>query len=433
MPLLVEHLPITLRPDPTRVVLRPFMPADTPLAGHDPAEHRAAVLDRLLAIPPRAAERKVARLLTRIGARHEDAGAVFDRRFDEVRSLHPRLAGCAAPYRRLIGACFSEEYAFEAAALFNPSIVLHPSQDDAPPGGIRFVLSIRAVGEGHVSSVIFRTGTITADGTVTIDPPAPYPTDAAAAAIDTAEGCVTRYTLANGGDLSRIVLFPASREHRRGIEDVRIVRFDDGQGQGRYIGTLTGIGAQTIRQEILLTHDFRSFDLAPITGPYATTKGMVPFPRRIGGRYAMLARPDHDALWLLTSDTLRDWTDGTPAITPQADWEAVQIGNCGAPIELADGWLVLTHGVGPLRTYAIGACLLDRDDPTRVVARLRRPLIAPDARRWAGYVPNSVYSCGALVHAGWLYLPYGVADSFVAMARIELRHLLSHMTSIGPH
>jgi len=207
-----------------------------------------------------------------------------------------------------------------------------------------------------------------------------------------------------------------------------MVGFDDGDGGRVCLGTLTGVGSESVRQELLRTSDFRTFDLTPIAGPYASIKGMVPFPRRIAGRYAMLGRVDHDGLWLLSSSDLYCWENGVRIVLPSEPWEVIQIGNCGAPIELPEGWLVLTHGVGPLRSYAIGACLLDRNDPTRLIARLTRPLISPDARHWAGYVPNTVYSCGGLVHVGALYLPFGIADSFTGVARVDVAELLQAMT-----
>lgn len=425
--LTIEHLPVVLRPDPARTVLRPFTPADTPLAGHARSEHRDAVIARVLAMSADTVATQTRRLIDQVGARHSDVGNVFDRRFDDVARVHTGLNGLSSDRRRLIGACFTEEYAFEAAALFNPCMVPHPSQAGVAEGALRFILSLRAVGEGHVSSVIFRTGTITAEGGVAIDPPGVSPIDAQVFTAAGRDGL--RLICERDDDLSAIVLFPASREHRHGIEDLRLVRFEDNRG-GVYLGTLTGVGGDAIRQEILRTDDFRTFDLDPLTGPYCATKGMALFPRRVFDHYAALGRQDHETLWLLLSDDLTTWDDGTPVLAPIQPWETIQLGNCGSPIELSEGWLVLTHGVGPMRTYMIGACLLDRANPGRVLARLEQPLIAPDVRHWAGYVPNTVYSCGGLVHRGALYLPYGVADSFATVARIDTRQLLADMVPI---
>ena len=426
----IEHLPIEIRPDPTRVVLRPFMPADTPLAGHAPSEHRDAVVARILALSDGQTAAELAQVLRRIDQRHPDALSVLERRFVEIQAMRPDLRDIAAERARLIGACFTEEYAFEAAALFNPSMIAHPSQRGVMPGGLRIILSLRAVGEGHVSSIIFRTGTIAPDGGLMIDPAAPDPASARAEPIPgpSPDEPGVRFTCDDNRELSNVVLFPASKAHRRGLEDLRLVSFNDESGGHACLGTITGVGAESIRQELLRTRDFRTFDLTPIAGPYAAIKGMVPFPRRVAGRYAMLGRVDHDGLWLMSSSDLYRWDDGMRIAAPAEPWEMIQIGNCGAPIELPEGWLVLTHGVGPMRSYAIGACLLDRDDPARLLARLRHPLLSPDARHWAGYVPNTIYSCGGLVHAGALYLTFGVADSFTGIERIDLAMLLEAMT-----
>lgn len=422
--LTVENLRVMLRPDPGRTVLRPFMPADTPLAGHAAREHRDAVIDRVQAMPEAMVVATCADLLRPVIARHNDAEAVLDRRFDQIAADHPGLTGLGIDRRRLIGACFTEEYAFEAAALFNPCMIAHPDQTGMAADTLRFILSLRAVGEGHVSSVIFRTGSIGPGGDILVDPPGSSPIDAA---VTTRDGEGLRLDCAAGEDLSGVVLFPASRAHRHGIEDLRMTAFQDGMDR-RYLGTLTGVGTEGIRQEILTTRDFRTFDLYPIEGPYAATKGMALFPRRILKFYAALGRPDHETLWLMTSDDLRRWDGGIRVVAPAYPWEAIQLGNCGSPIELPEGWLVLTHGVGPMRSYAIGACLLDRANPTRLLGRLSFPLIAADSDHWAGFVPNSVYSCGGLVHRDMLYIPYGVADSFATFARVGIAALLGAMT-----
>ena len=316
-------------------------------------------------------------------------------------------------------------------ALFNPSLVPHFDQSGVPAGGLRLILSLRAVGEGHVSSITFRTGMITPDGAIALDPCGSNPVSAMAEPIpgSAAEAAGVRLSC-HVDALADVVLFPTRSEHRHGLEDLRLVAFTEDHGGSAFLGTLTGVGRETIRQELLRTSDFNSFDIVPIGGPFAATKGMALFPRRIGGRYAMLCRQDHEGLWLLASSDLYSWSDGAPILAPTAPWEAVQLGNCGSPIELDQGWLVLTHGVGPLRSYTIGASLLDRADPSRVLARLPQPLITSTAKTWSGYVPNTVYSCGGLVHAGSLYLPYGVADSFASVARVPVADLLAAMTSV---
>jgi predicted GH43/DUF377 family glycosyl hydrolase len=223
------------------------------------------------------------------------------------------------------------------------------------------------------------------------------------------------------------VLFPITMRQRHGIEDLRLVRFTDDDGNITYFGTYTAFSGAAIRQEILRTTDFKTFELTALHGDAATGKGMALFPRRIDGRYAMLGRQDHENISLLTSSNLYDWRGGITIVTPRWPWEYVQIGNCGSPIEIDEGWLVITHGVGPVRTYCIGACLLDRDDPSKLLARTTEPLIRPSPAERYGYVPNIAYTCGAMVHGRTLILPYALADSFSTFATVSLDRLLAGM------
>jgi predicted GH43/DUF377 family glycosyl hydrolase len=329
----------------------------------------------------------------------------------------------------LIGAYFSEEYAFEAAALFNPSIVLHPDQTGVAPGAVRFILSLRGVGEGHVSSVTFRTGICRADGAITIDPPS---LSAHSPRIEYIPGGNVddpgvRLICEGEHELSQIVIFPVTPSQRHGIEDVRLVRFTDDDGNISYFGTYTAFSGHTIRQELLHTTDFKTFELTALRGAATANKGMALFPRRIAGRYMMLGRQDHENIWLLSSDDLYDWDGGTKIIAPRWPWEFVQIGNGGSPIEIDEGWLVVTHGVGAVRNYCIGACLLDRDDPSKLLAQTRLPLIRPTPEERYGYVPNIAYTCGAIVHNRTLILPFAVADSVTTFATVPLDLLLAGM------
>ncbi len=428
---IMTHLPVLLHPDPSRVVIRPFIPAESPPAvvgDHAPRAQRIA--DRVLALSAGEARAELARVIESLTERHHDIARVLMRRFHDVNGLLIGRCSMSDAQMLLIGAYFSEEYAFEAAALFNPSIVAHPDQSNVPDGAQRFVLSLRGVGEGHMSSIAFRTGICAADGVVTVDPPglqaiSPRIENIAGGAPDDPG---VRLFCADGGDLSQVVIFPVTRHQQHGIEDLRMVRFTDDNGIVSYLGTYTAFSGVAIRQEILTTTDFETFELNALRGDATAHKGMALFPRRIDGRYAMLGRQDHENIWFLTSDDLYDWNGGTKVMAPQQSWEFIQIGNCGSPIEIAEGWLVITHGVGAVRNYCIGACLLDRHDPTKLLGRVTHPLVRPSAGQRYGYVPNVAYTCGAMVHGRMLVLPYALADSFITFATVPVDTLLAAMS-----
>jgi predicted GH43/DUF377 family glycosyl hydrolase len=329
--------------------------------------------------------------------------------------------------RQLIGAYFLNEYSFEASALFNPSIVPHPDQSDAPKGGVRFILSLRAIGEGHVSSLTFRTGTVAAHGGLTVDPTARYASlPLICHRVSEPDGGRVELTFEPEEDLSERVIFPVTESQSNGIEDARFVEFGDGSRK-TYYATYTAYSGLAIRSELIETSDFLSFRLTPLKGAAARNKGMALFPRKIGGKYAMIARQDNENLYLIYSDDLYTWDGGQAVLKPQFPWEFVQIGNCGSPIELDEGWLLLTHGVGPVRRYSIGAALLDKSDPSRVLARSREPLLRPEPAEREGYVPNVVYTCGAMRHNDEIILPYAVSDTFSSFATMKISALLQTM------
>jgi predicted GH43/DUF377 family glycosyl hydrolase len=330
--------------------------------------------------------------------------------------------------RRLVGAYFLHEYSFEAAALFNPSIVTHPDQSDAPSGGRRFILSLRAVGEGHVSSLTFRSGVICADGSVTVDPPArlaSIPLLRTPLALD-----ADRAELIFGPEeeLSERVIVPVLASQSNGIEDARFVEFYEA-GERIYYATYTAYTGRDISSELLATRDFVTFNMSKLSGSATRNKGMALFPRKLAGQYAMIGRQDNENLYLLHSDDLYSWNGGQVILKPQFPWEFVQIGNCGSPIELDEGWLLLTHGVGPVRRYSIGAVLLDKTDPARVLARSREPLVRPEAPDREGYVPNVVYTCGAMRFNDRIILPYAVSDTFSTVATMKISALLESLQS----
>ncbi|MCW3837310.1 glycoside hydrolase family 130 protein [Sphingomonas canadensis] len=429
-PAFVTRLSLQLHPDPARVVIRPYVPADDPPEFSTQPHSRAQrIADRVLTLEGAALEDEFTRLMAEFATRHQNAACAFLRRFHEVEGQLIQAAGASHEQSLLIGAYFCHEYSYEAAALFNPSIVPHPDQSGLPPDTIRFVMSLRGVGEGHVSSIAFRTGTCGPGGAPIVDPPVARSIVPRVEFLDGQSPDAGVRILCDGTHpLSECVIVPSTPSQRHGIEDLRLVRFVDDDGSSTYLGTYTAYSGQAIRQEVLRTVDFRDFELRPLTGSAASGKGMALFPRRVGGRYAMLSRHDHENLWFLTSDSLHQWSGGVRAVAPRWPWEFVQVGNCGSPIEIEEGWLVVTHGVGVMRNYGIGACLLDRDDPSKLLARMSRPLVRADGGEREGYVPNVTYSCGAMVHGRVLVLPYAIADSFTTFATVPLDALLAEMS-----
>ena len=428
---LLTSTAVTLRPDPSRTVVRPFSP-EYPAPFADPAHPRAQkIVDRILALDEAAVAEERRNVVRSLDERHRDVDDMLMRRFCAVEEVDLNRDTIRHDQALLIGAYFCEEYSYEAAALFNPSVVLHPDQDGVAPGALKFVMSLRAIGEGHVSSVTFRTGTWAADGSVAIDDPG---TISVAPIIeqrdDDKEETIVRWQCGGSPTLSESVLFPITPSQKQGIEDVRLVRFEDPAedgGKPRYYGTYTAFNGRDARSELLETEDFYTFNMRPMTGDAAAAKGMALFPRKIGGRFAMLSRHDNENIWLLMSDDLYHWEGGKKLIEPRYPWEFVQMGNCGSPIEIDEGWLVLTHGVGTVRNYCMGAALLDKDDPSRVLKRMPKPLVEPSPDERDGYVPNVVYSCGSLLNGRTLLLPYGVADDFATLATVSTDDLLGAM------
>ena len=421
---IMTHSGVILRPDPARTVIRPFVPGDPPdfaVKGHTRAQR---IADRVLALDASQRRQEYMRVSASLDQRHRDVEDLLMRRYDEVNGDMIECGDVGRDQALLIGAYFCEEYSFESAALFNPSMVAVADQSGLPPGSVRFAMSLRGIGEGHVSSVTFRTGTWGPDG-FAVDPPS---ATAVAPMIEDEDKDVIHLQCGGSRELSETVLFPVTPSQRQGIEDMRLVRFVEDDGTVRYLGTYTAYSGMEARSELLEAHDFRSFDMRAMTGSASGGKGMALFPRKIGGRYTMLGRHDNENVWLLQSDDLTHWEGGDRIITPKQSWEIVQMGNCGSPIEIDEGWLVLTHGVGTVRNYCIGASLLDRDDPSKLLARTALPLVHPSPKERDGYVPNVVYSCGGMVHERTLLLPYGVADSFATFASVAVDDLLAMLS-----
>jgi predicted GH43/DUF377 family glycosyl hydrolase len=422
--------PLYLRPDPSRVVVRPFRLASEP-RDLNPTDWKRAdhIVGRVLAMDADTTASLLDDVLQNFEGRHRNLLAKFEARAAEMENALTSHVDFTRSQRQLVGAYFMHEYSFEASALFNPSIVPHPDQTGAPAGGCRFVLSVRAVGEGHISSLTFRAGSIASDGSVTIDPTTrlasvPQVVNRAAGP----DGDIVDIHFKDEDDISERVIFPITLAQANGIEDARFLAFED-EGRRTYYATYTAYSGGAIRSELLETTDFRSFRMTPLRGAAAANKGMGLFPRKIDGRYAMIGRQDNENLYLIYSSDLLSWNGGTPILKPKFPWEFVQIGTCGAPIELDEGWLLLIHGVGPVRKYAIGAALLDRSDPSKVLGRSTEPLVRPEASEREGYVPNVVYTCGAMRQGSRLVVPYAVSDTFSTVGTIEIDALLRTLQS----
>jgi predicted GH43/DUF377 family glycosyl hydrolase len=411
--------------------VRPFKPATEPRDLNPTDKMRANhIVDRVLALDSEAIASQLADVLDNFLGRHRNLLERFEARAEEMEEAFAKHGVFTKIQRQLIGAYFLSEYSFEASALFNPSIVSHPDQSDAPEGGVRFILSLRAIGEGHVSSLTFRAGTITADGSLTVDPTARLASSPRICdRISGSDGDHVELVFKPEEDLSERVIFPVTESQSNGIEDARFVEFSDDDGRTTYYATFTAYSGRAIRSELIETSDFISFRLRPLAGAAARNKGMALFPRKIGGKYAMIARQDNENLYLIYSDDLYGWDGGQAILKPEFPWEFVQIGNCGSPIELDEGWLLLTHGVGPVRKYSIGAALLDKNEPSKVLARSREPLLRPEPSEREGYVPNVVYTCGAMRHNDQIILPYAVSDTFSNFATIKISALMQAMES----
>jgi predicted GH43/DUF377 family glycosyl hydrolase len=417
-----------LHADPSRVVLRPFHLGWQATSADGGRAHR--LVDDIAALSERQVALEYRKVLHDFEERHWQTEMMFEQRYSEVEaSLQLDGTAFSITRKRLIGAYFCHEYTYAAAALMNPSIVPHPDQSGMTGGACRFVMSLRGVGEGHISSIVFREGIVERSGefslwTQSAFATAAEPDDASLTDTDSAV-MVHRHPESS---LSNTVIFPITEQQRGGLEDLRLVQFDHGGGDFEYMGTYTAYSGSSIRSELLRTRDFKSFELAPIDGRAARNKGMALFPEKVGGRYMMIGRQDGKNLYLLTSDKVECWDDdGVLLMEPQYPWEFIQIGNCGSPVLTDHGWLVFTHGVGAMRKYALGCALLDRDDPSQVLARSREPVLtAVDADR-AGYVPNVIYTCGVLKVGEQLLIPYGISDSAVGFATARIDELVASM------
>ena len=414
-----------MQPDRKRVLLRPFLL---------PYDERAQTLcDEFMALPEDEVHALWERVRAEFGERHSKTHEFLQRRFAQVQHCLPAGQAISEERQLLLGAYFSHEYSLEAAALFNPSMVLHMDQSDLPPGSLRFILSLRATGEGHISSITFRTGEVDEGGNITITTPTRYCLDPAQMPGASSEKIwmlsQSDYEVQFAADsrLSERVLFPVTQAQSNGIEDARFVLFQNDDGTKTYYATYTAYDGNNILPQFIETPDFLHFKFITLNGPAVQNKGMALFPRKIHGHYVMLSRQDKENIYIMFSDHLHFWHAAQLIVKPKFAWEFVQMGNCGSPIETEAGWLVISHGVGAMRKYSIGAFLLDLNDPTKVIGRLREPLITPNENEREGYVPNVVYSCGSLLRGRQLIIPYAMSDYATTFATLSLDEVLAAM------
>jgi len=486
---IMKRSSLELRANPNRVMSRIFVPGDEDLIrGSSRAD---GVIQRCLLLSEAKVDEVLKRTIAAFEFRHRDLIAQFELHFAAVAGLVTEVESLTENRKLLIGAYLTQEYAFEATAYFNPSMVLHPDQTAVNEGCIRFIMSIRAVGEGHISSIVFRTGIVTASGDVTVDPEPIHATTVAKrygilrnkfvmqlvieAGLETddlalvlgmlpdkfsleefevslAQIHVMREGRMNADavlerlrevtrssyevdfdvatELTERVLWPTVATERHGMEDARWVLVEEPDGSTCYRATYTGFDGQQVSSRVLETNDFRRFTSMELTGPSVANKGVAFFPRQVGGKYMALSRWDRETNSITTSDDGYHWNDSHTFQEALRPWELVQIGNAGSPLETPEGWLVITHGAGPMREYTLGAVLLDLEDPKIVRAILPMPLLTPVAEERNGYVPNVVYSCGGLIHNGILILPYGFSDSGTRFATIGVNELLAQMMPV---
>ncbi|WP_043603269.1 glycoside hydrolase family 130 protein [Novosphingobium sp. Rr 2-17] len=417
-----------LHADPARVVLRPFHLGWQ--SKNAPGSRAMRLVEDVAGLTDERAEIEYERVLRDFNERHWQTERIFANRFAEVaENLELDAGSFSETKQRLIGAYFCHEYTFAAAALMNPSIVPSPDQSGMQDGCVRFIMSLRAVGEGHISSIAFREGIAEPDGSFSLWPQAAFATSVELeeeSMFDSDDAVIVHRNAESS--LSNTVIFPITEQQRGGLEDLRLVQFDHGGGDYEWIGTYTAYSGSSIRSELLRTRDFRAFGLEPILGRAGRNKGMALFPEKIGGKYAMVGRQDGKNLFLIYSDHLDNWDDdGVLLMEPKYPWEFIQIGNCGSPIRTDAGWLLLTHGVGAMRKYALGCALLDLEDPSKVIARTVEPVLTAENADRSGYVPNVVYTCGALKVGEQLLIPYGISDSTVGFASCSIEGILGLM------
>ena len=487
MRLTIERKPVKVSPDTTRVIARYFFNGE---------ERAVELIRKILELDKEQVFSLISPLLQDFSKRHRNITRKLLNNCEKVKRYIVKAGGDYAKLdedcKLLIGSYFTHEYSIESGAFFNPSIVPDPDQTNLEEGQLRVIISFRAVGEGHVSSVVFRRAIIDRNNDINVLDASNYIDEAEKihnvvyqkrlflkkaqeadindeflnsvteklgdrfdydelkALVGEAKGATTdtktirqynlilalsdsyrKITFSKDTDISDRVIFPISDFESKGIEDARFVKFTDDHGRVHYYATYTAYDGVHIMPKLLKTNDFYEFKTSPLNGAGAKNKNLALFPRKINGKYAMLSRIDGWNNYLMYSDNINEWDDPVLIQAPKYPWEFVQLGNCGSPIETEAGWLVLTHAVGSMRKYSIAACLLDIDDPSIEIGRLKDPLIVPNPDEREGYVPNVVYSCGGIIHNGELIIPYGLSDYSSGFATVNLEMLLDRLKNGG--
>lgn len=477
---IVRRKRLKIAGDPSRVIIRPHIPSKLPHIDH--------MIERVLRLSEEEADKELNKTLVLFTDRHKNIQTQFLKHYDNI-SEHIRKDAVITPTKKLlIGAFFSMEYSIESAALFNPSIIPHPDQTGVPDGAIRFILSLRATGEGHISSIVFRSGILTKDFSLSFDTASEYAETPALVHDPYYDSNLFRLKLMDmkawnktsqlilsnlstfftheelklsikqihlntdfevdswtvntikwladsnykvkfndDTDVSERVIFPVSENESKGIEDARFVKFNYENGRSTYYATYTAYNGRRVLSQLIETQDFQTFNIATLNGEGVKNKGMALFPRKINGKYAMLSRQDGENNYIMFSENLHFWHSAKLLQKPKEPWEFVQIGNCGSPIETERGWIVLTHGVGSVRQYSIGVILLDLEDPTKIIARLEEPLLTANEEEREGYVPNVIYSCGSMIINNKLIIPYAMSDIASRIAMVDIDELFAQM------
>jgi predicted GH43/DUF377 family glycosyl hydrolase len=477
----VHRLPCRLTGDARRTIMRFFWP------GEDRARKILSRIDTLTDIE---VDQLVQTTVSDFELRHPDLNEILAEHYYQAMSQMNRPAANPPSRQLLIGTYFTMEYAYESTALFNPSMVPALDQTGLPDGVTRFLLSLRAVGEGHVSSIVFRQGLIDPAGQITVEPIGPHThrlqrvenreydknnfrerlkdtglyneciekilnrlsdqfscPELIKAAEREKQECADQpvfqetadrviwlarsnyqILIPPQGDIAELVIFPIAEQESQGMEDMRLVQFTEDDGSVFYFGTYTAFNGSRILPQLMVSTEMYKVEVYSLHGRFAQNKGLALFPRRIDGQYMMIGRTDGENIYLLKSKNVFNWNEGEIIQNPKYPWEFVQIGNCGPPIETPAGWLVLTHGVGPMRRYSMGAILLDRQNPAKIIGQLSDPFLVPIKEERVGYVPNVVYSCGGMLHNGLLIIPYGISDAATGFATLPLADLLTALT-----
>lgn len=406
--MIAERYNIVLNSNPRKVLLRPFYPSP---------EQSRSVLKRISELSTDDVKSQLEKVFEKFESRHKYYKESLRKRFDQIKNLSSGTVDFDEERKLLAGSYFLMEYAVKSAAIFNPSIVWQPGSSSGKEK--KFIMSLRAVGEGHISSIAFRTGSIGEGNEIKLNDDGKY---LVPPKVITGEKNI-RLQFNESEPIEERIIFPELSDESNGIEDARFVEFTDDEGESTYFATYTAYDGKSIYPKLLKTNDFMNFDILPLSGTEVINKGMALFPNKINGEYFMLGRQDNENIYLMHSDNILHWNSKEVLLKPKYEWELVQLGNSGSPLKTEKGWLIITHGVGPMRTYSLGALLLELDNPSKVIGRTREPILIPNENEREGYVPNVVYACGGLINEGELVLPYAMSDSACSFVKFNLDEL----------